>query len=336
MGDEAATRQHDGPGTDYRCAFVLGGGGALGAYEVGMLRALIEAGIRPDLVVGTSVGAINGAAIAAEPTMRAVTQLGELWGSLGRSGVFSGSVLQRLRLAARNRTHVYSSAPLRELLETWLPARRIEDLDVPFQCVAAGIESAAEHWFTQGPLVPAVMASCAVPGLLPPLEVDGEHFFDGGLINSIPVGRAVAAGARTVYVLQVGRIEQPLQVPRAPWEVASVAFEIARRHRFTRDMTDLPEGVEVHLLPTGAASGKGEDLAGRKFRHRDFGLSGRRMDLAYEATAAYLEAAGKSGAERKPRTDEARGGGSGVDEPRTHESRGTGSGLVVPRTDEAP
>ncbi|MFJ2400779.1 patatin-like phospholipase family protein [Streptomyces xanthochromogenes] len=336
MGDEAATRQHDGPGTDYRCAFVLGGGGALGAYEVGMLRALIEAGIRPDLVVGTSVGAINGAAIAAEPTMRAVTQLGELWGSLGRSGVFSGSVLQRLRLAARNRTHVYSSAPLRELLETWLPARRIEDLEVPFQCVAAGIESAAEHWFTQGPLVPAVMASCAVPGLLPPLEVDGEHFFDGGLINSIPVGRAVAAGARTVYVLQVGRIEQPLQVPRAPWEVASVAFEIARRHRFTRDMTDLPEGVEVHLLPTGAASGKGEDIAGRKFRHRDFGLSGRRMDLAYEATAAYLEAAGKSGTEEKPRTDEARGGGSGIDEARAHESRGTGSGLVEPRTDEAP
>ncbi|MEV6549844.1 patatin-like phospholipase family protein [Streptomyces sp. NPDC051597] len=295
MGDDAMTRQPEGKSTDYRCAFVLGGGGALGAYEVGMLRALIENGIRPDLVIGTSVGAINGAAIAAEPTVKAVAQLGELWGSLGRSGVFSGSVLQSLRLAARNRTHVYSSAPLRELLETWLPARHIEDLAVPFQCVAASIENAAEHWFTQGPLVPAVMASCAVPGLLAPLEIDGEHFVDGGLINSIPVGRAVAAGARTVYVLQVGRVERPLQVPRAPWEVAAVAFEIARRHRFTRDMTDLPPEVEVHLLPTGAASGKGEDLAGRKFRHRDFGLSARRMDLAYEASAAYLAAAGKPG-----------------------------------------
>ncbi|MFG2721695.1 patatin-like phospholipase family protein [Streptomyces sp. NPDC048416] len=299
MGDDAVTRQPDGPGRDYRCAFVLGGGGALGAYEVGMLRALIEAGINPDLVVGTSVGAINGAAIAAEPTARTVAQLGELWGSLGRSGVFAGSALQRLRIAARNRTHVYSSAPLRELLESRLPARRIEDLAVPFQCVAASIERACEHWFTEGPLIPAVMASCAVPGLLPPLEVDGEHFFDGGLINSIPVGRAVAAGARTVYVLQVGRVERPLRAPRAPWEVAAVAFEIARRHRFTRDMADLPEGVEVHLLPTGAASAKGKRSAGRTFRHRDFDLSTRRMELAYEASAAYLDAAGK------PRTDEA-------------------------------
>ncbi|MEU3370581.1 patatin-like phospholipase family protein [Streptomyces sp. NPDC006660] len=280
-------------GAAYRCAFVLGGGGALGAYEVGMLRALISAGIEPDLVVGTSVGAINGAAIAAEPTAEAVERLGELWGSLGRSGVFSGSVLRRLRLAARNRTHVYSSAPLSELLEAGLPARRIEDLAVPFQCVAAGIESAAEHWFTKGPLVPAVMASCAVPGLLPPVEIDGEHFFDGGLINSIPVGRAVAAGARTVYVLQVGRVERKLKAPRAPWEVAAVAFEIARRHRFTRDMADLPSGVEVHVLPTGASSGRGEDIAGRKFQHRDFGRSLERMERAYEASIAYLEAAGK-------------------------------------------
>ncbi|MEU5438198.1 patatin-like phospholipase family protein [Streptomyces sp. NPDC020719] len=115
-----------------------------------------EAGIRPDLVIGTSVGAINGAAIAADPTVGAVARLGELWGSLGRSGVFSGSVLQNLRLAAHNRTHVCSSAPLRVLLEARLPARRIEDLAVPFQCVAASIESAAEHWFTQGPLIPAV------------------------------------------------------------------------------------------------------------------------------------------------------------------------------------
>ncbi|MFG3280424.1 patatin-like phospholipase family protein [Streptomyces sp. NPDC048111] len=298
MGDDVAIPGSQGPGPAYRCAFVLGGGGALGAYEVGMLRALIEAGIRPDLVVGTSVGAINGAAIAAEPTERAVRELADLWGSLGRSGVFSGSVLHRIRRAARNRTHVYSSQPLYELLSTRLPGKRIEDLAVPFQCVAASIERAAEHWFTEGPLVPAVMASCAVPGLLPPVEAGGEHFFDGGLINSIPVGRAVAAGARTVYVLQVGRVERPLRAPRAPWEVASVAFEIARRHRFTRDMADLPAGVEVHLLPTGAGSGatsgKGEDIAARKLRHRDFGLSRQRIERAYEASAAYLEAAHKS------------------------------------------
>ena len=85
--------------------------------------------------------------------------------------------------------------------------------------------------------MPAVLASCAVPGLLPPVEIDGEHYFDGGLVHSIPVGRAVALGASTVYVLQVGRIESELTVPRRPWEVGLVAFEIARRHRFHEEMS---------------------------------------------------------------------------------------------------
>ena len=107
---------------------------------------------------------------------------------------------------------------------------------MPFQCVAASIERAAEHWFSAGSLTDAVLASCAVPGLLPPVEVDGETYLDGGLVHSIPIGRAVALGARTLYVLQVGRIERPLAPPQRPWEVGLVAFEIARRHRFATDM----------------------------------------------------------------------------------------------------
>jgi NTE family protein len=281
----------DAAAPDQPCAFVLGGGGALGAYQVGMLRALLEAGVRPGLVVGTSVGAINGAAVAAEPEPAAVERLADLWRGLGRAGVFSGSLLGRLRVAARSRTHLYPPEPLRLLLESHLPTRRIEDLPVPYQCVAAEIESAAEHWFERGPLVEAVLASCAVPGLLPPIGVDGRHYLDGGLVNSIPVGRAVALGARTVYVLQVGRVEQPLQVPRLPWEVASVAFEIARRHRFARDMSDLPAGVRVHLLPTGGPPG-GRESAVQNLRHRDFDRSTVRMDQAYRASAEYLDRAG--------------------------------------------
>ncbi|MFC5905791.1 patatin-like phospholipase family protein [Streptacidiphilus monticola] len=274
------------------CAFVLGGGGALGACEVGMLRALLEAGVAPDLVVGTSVGAVNGAVVAAEPTLAAVEKLADLW---GRVQVFSGSLIGRVNRVARSRTHLYSTEPLRRLLEEHLPAgtSSIEDLPVPFQCVAASIERAAEHWFTEGPLVEAVLASCAVPGLFPPVRVDGEHFLDGGLTNSIPVGRAVALGARRVFVLQVGRIEEPLAVPRLPWDVASVAFEIARRHRFARDMADLPPGVEVHLLPTGGPLGRVGTLG--QLRYRDFALSALRIDRAYRASADYLADRGLAG-----------------------------------------
>jgi NTE family protein len=268
-------------------AFVLGGGGLLGAGEVGMLRALLEADVRPDLVVGTSIGAVNGAAVAADPTGNAVATLTEVWHQVSDSDVFSGSALRRARHLARTRTHVHPNEPLRELLVAQFGDRRIEDLPVPFQCVAASIERAAEHWFTEGPLVDAVLASAAVPGMLPPVQVGDEHYLDGGLVHSIPVGRAVTLGASRIYVLQVGRIERALEVPRRPWEVATVAFEIARRHRFASDMAALPDTVEVHVLPTGADEPpRYADLSA--LRYRDFSRVRGRIDAAYEASRAYL------------------------------------------------
>ena len=125
-------------------AFVLGGGGVLGAGEVGMLRALLEAGIRPDLIVGTSVGALNGAFLAADPTVETTVRLAGLWRQMSsEGGVFSGSVAQRVGRAVRSRTHVHGRGPLRQLLADHLTVERIEDLVVPFQCVAASIERAA-------------------------------------------------------------------------------------------------------------------------------------------------------------------------------------------------
>lgn len=271
-------------------AFVLGGGGALGAYEVGMLKALFAAGVKPGMVLGTSVGAINGAAVAAEPSGSSVGRLIDLWTGLGRAGVFTGSLVGRVTTAVRSRTHLYTPAPLRELLATHLPVARIEELAVPFQCVAASIERAAEHWFERGPLVEAVLASSAVPGLLPPVRLGDAHFVDGGLVNSIPVGRAVALGAREIYVLQVGRIERPLTPPRLPWQVATVAFEIARRHRFARDMADLPPEVTVHVLPSGAGTAEAAGGTLSQLRHRAFGQTAQRIERAYAASSRYLDA----------------------------------------------
>jgi NTE family protein len=273
------------PGVAPDVAFVLGGGGVLGAHEVGMLQALLAAAIQPDIVVGTSVGAINGAVIAAEPTGEAVAQLTDLWERIGERDVFGGSLFARIGRIARTGTHLHSAAPLRELLERHLPVARFEDLRVPFQCVAASVEHASAHWFSEGPLVPAVLASAAAPGLLPPVEIDGEHFFDGGLVNSIPVGRAVELGARTIYVLHVGRIERPLEPPTRPWEVGLVAFEIARRHRFVEEMRAVPAGVTVHVLPTGDP--KRSDLS--QLRYRDFSRISEKIAQAYEASAAYLD-----------------------------------------------
>jgi len=263
-------------------AIVLGGGGVLGATQVGMLRALLESGFEPGLVVGASVGALNGAAIAADPTAAGVENLAHLWGSLADAGMFTDTMLARVSTLARYRTHLYSPAPLRKLLTARLPAT-FEDLRVPFQCVAASIERASAHWFSSGNLAEAVMASSAVPGLLPPVQIAGEHFFDGGLVHSIPVGRALALGATEIYVLHVGRIEQPLKPPRSLWDVCLTSFELARRHRFQEEMAELPPDVRVHVLPSGE-----ERMPLYSMRQRRASAVASRIQRGYRAAADYL------------------------------------------------
>lgn len=249
-----------------------------------MLRALLERGIVPDLVVGSSVGALNGAMIAADPTPATVERMTEMWTHLSDRAVFGGSVLGQLGTLARHGTHLHANQRLRRLIDDALPGARIEQLAVHFECVAACIERASAHWFSEGPLADAVLASCAVPGLLPPVEIDGLHYLDGGLVRSVPVGRAVELGAQRVFVLHVGRIERPLEPPTKPWEVAQVAFEISRRHHFEEELAGAPDGVEMHVLPAGAA------VRTLSVRYRSNSAAPRRIADAHRATARYLDA----------------------------------------------
>ncbi len=272
-------------------AFVLGGGGVLGAVEVGMLRALFERDLRPDLVLGTSIGAMNGALVAQEPEQSVVERLLGLWSgaaSSGRKDLLGGKPLRTVGRAVASGTHLYSAEPLVRRLAEELGDVTFAELPVPLQICAAHIETSAEHWFDSGRVVDAVIASSAVPGLLPPAEVDGEHYLDGGIVNSIPLGRAVALGADQVFVLQVGRIDRPLKPPQKPWEVARVAFEIARRHRFVRELAELPDGVECHVLPARGTSARDDTI----WASRDFASIERRIERTYRATAAYLDERG--------------------------------------------
>jgi NTE family protein len=266
-------------------AFVLGGGGVLGAVEVGMLRALLEYGIAPDLIVGTSIGAVNGVLVAADPALGVTERLAGLWASAEARAVYGDSPPRQFARIMRRGTHLHSPRPLRDLLRRELGAvTTFADLPVRFQCCAANIERAAEHWFDHGDLVPAVLASSAVPALLPPIMIDGHHYIDGGIVNSIPVGRAVELGATRIFVLQVGRTDRPLSAPRNMLDVAKVAFEISRRHRFARELAAIPAGVEVHILPTGGGSERDDS----PLAYRDIAAAARRINRAYEASANYL------------------------------------------------
>ena len=270
-----------------KTAYVLGGGGRWGAVEVGMLRALNEAGIEPDIILGTSIGAFNGSVIAAEPGPVGVQRLAGLWDELTGADLFQASVLSRIRNVATLQPAIHRSAELQLVLEHVHGAdKNIEDLQIPFQCVASSIERAAEHWFAKGPLIPALLASSAVPVLFPPIEIEQEHFYDGGLVNSVPLGRAVELGASVVYVLQVGRLEAPLRPPERLHEAALISFEIARRHRYATAMETLPTNIDVHVLPSGNPV---EFDDRRQLRWRDTGDTLGLVDGAYEASSSYLK-----------------------------------------------
>ena len=264
-------------------AYVLGGGGVLGSTEVGMVQALADRGVRPDLVLGTSIGALNGAFIAADPGPEGGERLAAVWEAVLREGVFLDNPMRQAARIAKYRTHLLSNAPLRHVIARYLPVSTFEQLEVEFQCVAACIEDAGGQWFGSGDLTDPIVASCSVPGLFPPVRIGERHYLDGGLVHSIPVGRALALGATRIFVLQVGRVEQELTPPSKPWEVATVAFEIARRHRFVHEMESVPADVELHVLPSGASESPNVSIgSARTARMRE------RIEQAREATSAYL------------------------------------------------
>ena len=273
--------------TNQRIAFVLGGGGRWGAVEVGMLQALDESGITPDMILGTSIGAFNGSIIADQPGSEGVARLADLWTELTEAELFRGGFLDRVINVATMQPGLHSTDELRLVLEqVHGPAKKIEKLATPFQCVAASIEKAGEHWFKEGPLVEALLASAAVPALFPPMEIDGEHFYDGGLVNSVPLDRAVQLGADVIYVLQVGRIEAPLRPPERLHESALIAFEIARRHMFARALANMPDHVELHVLPSGNPV-QFDDR--RQMKWKDVADTAELIKLGYDATSGYLE-----------------------------------------------
>jgi NTE family protein len=271
-------------------AFVLGGGGKWGAVEVGMIRALDDAGIKPDLILGTSIGAFNGAVIADYPGREGVERLTGFWEKVTGADLFQTRFLDRALRVATLKPALHETSELRRLLEHAIhPETQIEDLHVPFQCVAASIEAVTDRWFDSGPLVDAVLASSAVPGLFPPVEFDGEHFYDGGLVDSVPLGRAIHLGADVIYVLQVGRMESPLRPPQRLYEAALISFEIARRHRFATAMRDLPEDIEVHVLPTGSPVAWDDR---RQMKWKDTGGIEDRINTSYRASGEYLQSVG--------------------------------------------
>jgi NTE family protein len=226
-------------------ALVLAGGGSLGAVQVGTLRALVEAGIEFDLVVGTSVGAVNAAWLVGDPTRAGVEQLSRIWHGLRRGDVFPTNPLRGILAAAGQRRSVVSGGALRSLLTRHLRFERLDQPAIGLHVVAGDVQTGEEVLLSAGPAVDAIMASTAIPGVFPPVRLGGRWYIDGGVLNNCPISHAVELGADIVWVLPAG---YPCALTTPPNSAIGMALQgltllIQRRlleeARRYRDMVDL-------------------------------------------------------------------------------------------------
>jgi NTE family protein len=261
-------------------AFVLSGGGVLGAAQVGQLQALIEAGIIPDVVVATSVGALNGAAIAADPTPEGAARLAEVWRQLKTEDIFPGSRFARAWNMVSRGDHIHPNTGIRRLVEQ-LPAATFEDTPVPVWISATNLRSGEEEWFSQGSLMRAILASTALPGIFPPVAIDGELYIDGGVVNNVPISQAVSLGAKRVYVLTCGTATGGQRPIRRPLDVLVQAFAHARRARVPQDIMRYGGEAEIIMMPTFDPGYIG---------YNDPSQSARLIERAHAISASYLAA----------------------------------------------
>jgi NTE family protein len=234
-----------------RTALVLAGGGTRGALQIGMLQVLTEHGFVPDRIYGSSVGAVNGAAFAGDPTRRGVERMTEIWLGLTRETVYPQGRLHGPWLYFQQRDSVFVNAGLRKVIEDGIGFERLEDAVIPVEVVATSLTDGGERWFTYGPAAEAVLASSAVPAIFPPVEIDGERYIDGGVVNNVPIRRAIDSGATRIVVLLCAPPVYTPASPKRPVEAMFNALMISIHARFARDMAQLPPGVEV-IVCTGS------------------------------------------------------------------------------------
>jgi len=227
-------------------AFVLSGAASLGAIQAGMAMALEEHDIVPDLILGTSAGAINGAFLASGGTPE---ELAEIWRKMDRKAVFPLRPGVGLQAFLGLRKNFVPPSGLRRLLRRHLGSRRIEDLEIPFVAMAADARTGEEVRLERGEAVAAIMASAALPGLYPPVEIESRALIDGGIANNTPIAAAIELGANEVYVLSPGYSCGLAELPPNAFAQAVHAVGLLVQQRLLIETATTDYGVPVHFVP---------------------------------------------------------------------------------------
>jgi NTE family protein len=263
-------------------AFVLSGGGSLGAVQVGMLAALQARGFRPDLLVGTSVGALNAAYLGNHGfNASSVERLAGIWRGLHRNDVFPFDPLRQTMAAAGRRPSLCSRRPLRRLVESNLSIPKLEDARIPLHIVTTDVMSGEEVLLSSGDAASAVLASAAIPAVFPPIEREGRVLMDGGVANNAGISHAIALGADRVVVLPAGFSCALLAPPATPLAAAMHALTLLIEQRLIVEVAHLAARADIIVLPP---------LCPLSVSPVDFRSGPELMSRAQDATGEWLDA----------------------------------------------
>ncbi|HTW11060.1 MAG TPA: patatin-like phospholipase family protein [Acidimicrobiales bacterium] len=264
-----------------KTAWVLSGGGAFGAAQVGMARALLEAGHDPDIIHGASAGALNAAWLAADPTPSGVAGLAYLWATVRRRDVFPLGPWPLVAGVLGRADHTVSSAALARWLRSICPLHRLEESSLPLGVVATDLQSGETVLLEEGPAIPALLASAAIPGIFPPVFIEGRWLADGSISSDTSLGPAVAAGAERIWALpsfRMGRMTKPQTALGTLLAASSIS--ISRQH--IHELQTWCSRCELYVVPAPVVPG----TSAFSFSH------GRRLiEAAYELARAWLPTA---------------------------------------------
>lgn len=264
-----------------KTAFVFTGGGSLGAIQVGMLRVLLSSGVKPDFVVGASVGAINASYFVGAPNAAGVATLEQIWSGLRRADIFPFSLASAFGLI-RHQGHIVDPSKLRRVIETNLLYSRLEDAQIPLYIMATNQQGIGIR-LSNGPAVDAILASTAIPGVFPPVNVNGEALMDGAIAANTPVRLASELGASRIIILPTGYACALKQPPMRAIGKALHAITLMIAWQLIYDLERMPENIQVHLVPTLCP------LAVSPF---DFSRAKELIELAAQSTKKWIDEGG--------------------------------------------
>ncbi len=264
--------------------FVFSGGASYGAAQVGMVRALVESDIAPDMVVGSSVGALNGMLLAHDPTT-AADRMSDIWSSMSKRGVFGNggrirSVVNATRNGLRKNSVAFcNSDSLHELIVKHTPVERLEDLPIPTGVVVTDALVGAPKVLARGSAVTTLLASAAIPGVFPPVKLDGCFYMDGGVTANVPIRQAISFGARSLIVLNANPSAMSGTLPNSVMDAIVHASMIMLRNQRADTTDELAARYPILHIPQVTPS---------THNSFDFDHSAELLGVSYVSTKEFL------------------------------------------------